>query len=564
MVVRHINTIRGYRSIRLVNPTTVRFELYLRPTTQQEEARVQSLATTAINLRVYSDWQHGATGAATYEEVNAPIQASIENDNLGHAFIQLDITINQVKIFNDCDRISFQYLGHTYICSITQPEYLVQSGVRSYINQSFNAYTLNPILNATVDELANNQVRVSTNHGFPLDVASLYLDSITGLTMTSTSDYPRIFTGARDVGTLSGAYGSTVNLVLNYKVGGAKSGNTLPLHVVLTRRPGTTTSPNVPDLSATKVLITNVQSEHEGEITVEFEITPTLTATSGGEIRLQTDQTMPVAQSLGRSTTTNLLRTSITRAGLQRGRSYKAVITYRKSATESYASPPVYFKYGETLQLMTDVEHLIQRVRNTKVFVDDITISSAKFDLVNDLFLTDFVKSVYVEFTVQVSKLRTTVENTNDSSILSLTRENLPINGKVPITVGATTDFGEIEIGVVKVKTLMQVRSNSVAADTATNSRRTVFARAYDADILDIVEGLPIEAQNNLAIMEYDRLNNPENDGYVHDFNRHNKRGAIFGKTVSDLAKTKTTEVIDFALGDISTTVPDIDAGAPA
>lgn len=559
-----VDTIRGYRAIRLLNPTTVRFELYLRPTTETEDVRHLALSTVPANFRAFSDWQHGASGAATYESANVPIQVQTEPSSLGHAFIQLDIAINQLKIFNDADRFTFDYLGDNYTCNIVEPEYIVQSGTRSYVNQSFNTYTLNPVLNATVDELANNKVRVTTNHAFPTDVASLYLDSITGLNGTRTTDYPRVITSARDVGELFGSYGSTANLTLTYKVGGAKSGNSLPLAVVLTRREGATTSPTVPDLSATRVRITNVESEHEGEVTVEFEITPTLTQSSGGEIRLMVDETMPMNRSLGRSSTSNLLRTSITRAGIQRGRSYAATVTYRKSATESFVSPTVFFRYGETLELQSDVAHLTQQLRTAKVFISDLTHRRITIDVIQDIFLSDFVERLYAKQSATSSTEIATVDNTQDNSLLSLSWQHDRPNAKLTVVIFASTAFGEVQLAAFNFRTLEGNTDQENPLATQTNSRRVVLQKGYDADILDVVEGLDSSMIETLVVREMDRMNSPENDGYLHDFNTYNKRGSIFGKQSSDLTKTKFNQVIDIALGSVSERVPDIDAGAPS
>lgn len=557
------NCKRAFANIRVGAGGQISLELYLRGDDVSDDVRHLALQTAPVNFQAFNRRLHGATGAATYESASVPIQLSSEPSKLGRVYIGLSITPSQVKIFNNADEFRFSYLGDDYICNVTIPEYLFQDGLRSYVSQTFAQFTLNQIISMTARQRLVNTMIVSGRSTFPSDFVDIYYVELRGAgTVTNTAGINAIPSPSFHFD-LEATDITRQTVMVDIAIGGAKAGNVLTYAVPMTLLPSVAPRPDVPNFEPTTVEIDRVVSEINGQVTVEFTVTPPLTSTSGGLLEMTLSETRPTVRDIGTARTANLLTTSLARAGIERGKSYKVVVAYKAGANMNHFSPPYYFVYGETIRQVSDVDHLIQQVKTAKIFRVGELEAVASFDVIQDIFLSDFVDSLRITNTTASETTVNTFDNPRDSSVIRVSVGELRIGQVSELLLHAITQYGEIEIAQINVKRSPGVTSSATAAAKKTNAVKSALYKAYDADVLSIIEDLPEDCQVRIAEDAIMAENRPENDGQAHDFNKRNKRGSVFSKQNSDLSKTKYAEVIDTAIGDISESVPDINEGSP-
>lgn len=554
---------RAFTGISVAAGGLVTLELYLRGDDIVDDVRHLPLNTAMVNFQVFSRWLHGAAGAATYESASVPIQLNTEAGKLGRVFIQLTLSPSQLKLLNDADEFRFSYLGDDYICEVTIPEYIIQDGLRSYASQTFDRFTLNRIISMTARESATGRFTITGTASYPSDVVSLSFVRVTGAGTITNVDSVNALSLPNFFFDLIGTDVTRNTIAVDLAVGGAKSGNVLSHSVPLTLLPSSLPRPVIPNFERVSVDITRVISETEGQVTAEFTVTPPLVSGSGGLLELTLSETRPQVRDIGTQRTANLLTTSLTRAGIERGKSYRVVVAWKAGNNVNHFSAPYYFRYAQTLVQESDVDHLSQQVRASRIFATDNRPGFVSFDVINDIFLSDFVDSITASWRSGRDTPTVVVDNDRTSSIISITANQVPQDVRLEITLTAQTQFGDVTIAQVAVRTISAATIMTQAATPDKRAVNRILSLSYDADILSIIDDLPETCKQNIAERSVEMMNNPENDGYAHDFNKFNKRGSIFANRNSDLSKTKYTETIDTTIGDISEIVPDIDAGSP-
>ena len=554
---------RKFTSISVGSAGLVTFELYLRGDDVVDDVRHSPLQTELVNFQAFARTINGAQGAAIYESANVPIDLSREPDKLGRVYIRLTLSPAQLRLMNDADEFRFAYLGDDYICEVTVPEYIVQDGVRSYVSQDFSHYTLNRVIGMRAFQRAATTAQLQGTNGFPAAFTTVAVVSIEGAgTVTGVTGRNRILQPSFNID-FTGTDFTNPNLVVVVAIGGAKSGNRLTYNVPIRLLVTPTAPVDIPNFEPTTVSIDSVATEMAGQVTVAYTVNPPLTSRSGGLLELTLSETRPIQRDIGTARTANLLDTSLTRAGIERGKSYKVIVAYKAGNNVNHFSPPYYFTYGETLVEETDVDHLAQQVKAAKIFVTGLPTGAVEFDVIHDIFLSDYVDKIRVEWDPKQSNPAASVTNPRDSSVISIRVAPVRQGPLLNFSFIAETQYGDVTISGVSVRSPVSVLPDDTPEQKENKAIIQVLARSYDSEILSIIQDLPKACQQRIVEMELDRMNEPTNDGHVHDFNRFNRRGSRFKNSQSDLSKTKTQEVIDTVIGDISTTVPDIDVGAP-
>lgn len=557
------NVSKSFVNISNPRPGTVACELKLQLDGGVDDVRHSPLSTEMVNFQAFNRRQLGATGAATYESASVPIDLSQEPNSIGRAFIGLSLQLAQIKILNDADEFKFSYLGNDYTLSVTAPAYLVQSGVRTWVSQSFADYTLNRVITLRANQRSTTAFTLGYTSSFPDDVASTYIAAIRNVGTVSYVNPNHRILGVRGGVDVGATDFTNPNIEVDIAIGGGKSGNVLTYTVPITLLNPPVTRPDIPNFEPVQVEINRAYSEIEGQITVDYTITPTLTSRSGGLIEMTLSETRPIQRDIGNARTANLLDTSLTRAGIERGKSYKIIVVWKAGGNVNHFSEAYYFRYGDEIIQESDVDHLAQQVKAAKIFIAGFESEAFQFEVIQDIFLSDFVDAIRVDNLGDTPVSNVKVTNDRTSSVISINHAARTTQSPYSLAFVAETQYGDVEIARGKFSYPGLIPSGAVSPQKTAMAIKHVVYRAYDSDILEIVEALPQDCQLRIVEMQADRLNNPTNDGRLHDFNKFNKRGSIFGKTNSDLSKTKYSEVVDTALGDISAIVPDIDAGSP-
>ena len=536
---------------------TVRIRIY------DNRANVRNTSTNAsidIDIAVYAIWQNG--------EGSLPIISSkpgiLKGFSQGRFTIDVIMNYNQVRNWNICDRIVFEYNNQEYIINFNQFDIIEQL--------SLNQFTVNSpqdIMNRlrrvdritfhNDDTFTIQSERWNRNPNYDLYIRDFInfenlLPNITPIKITTnpfTETYQGTLIANRDP-----AFWCNVGR-------GVAGDNSLILFEQLDNIPLPPTIDPIESI-VSRSIVTTEDSLRGNQYLVKVGIFPEIPMPINQRVRVFYRK---ISEPIGPTETTVFNYTGLDNYALfpiQDGEHYTVRFVEIRVDTDpnTPAISPTYsiMRMGEIVtrdnQVFDD-----DILKHTKFYVDKITSQDINIVLLNDFFNDDRVDKVIANISGGDNPF--TYEFQNNVS-------NSEIDCKCPLLLPDTLYaiqfdiyFNEtiITLDAISFKTLEILPDNANRATKAKHSAISAIRKSYDYDDTLLIENLEDTQIITMGQNALQQINNPQADQRPHDFNKKNKKGSVFNSARSPAVYTQFRETLESLLAQALIDVPDIDEG---